>query len=315
MKQEIWVEKFRPENLDDVVGQDPITNRLKSYVKTGNLPHLLFAGPPGVGKTASAVAISKELFGEDWSENFRELNASDERGIDVVRSKIKNFARSSSISGADYKIIFLDEADSLTSDAQSALRRTMEKFSDNCRFILSANYSSKIIEPIQSRCAVFRFSRISEDDIKKRILKISNEEDLKIVEDALEAIAYTADGDMRNAINTLQSAAALDRTITKEDIYRITSMVSPENIRKLINSAIGGDFIASRDILDTLINSKGLAGEDIIKQMHKETINMNIPNEDKIEIIESLGDVEYRILEGADERIQIESILAKISLN
>ncbi|MFY4815776.1 AAA family ATPase, partial [Haloarcula sp. AONF1] len=155
--REIWIEKYRPQTLDDIHGQEEIVERLQSYIAQDDVPHLLFSGPAGVGKTTAATAIAREIYGEDnWRGNFLELNASDQRGIDVVRDRIKGFARSSF--GGDFRIVFLDESDSLTDDAQSALRRTMEQFSDNTRFILSCNYSSKIIDPIQSRCAVFRFS-------------------------------------------------------------------------------------------------------------------------------------------------------------
>ena len=174
IKEEIWIEKYRPERLDDIVGQDEIIRRLKSYVKTRNLPHLLFSGPPGVGKTAASISIVKEIFGDSWRNNFIELNASDERGIDIIRHKVKDFARMAPLGEADFKVIFLDEADALTNDAQSALRRTMERYSATTRFILSCNYSSKIIEPIQSRCAVYRFKPLSAQAVTKRIKFIAD---------------------------------------------------------------------------------------------------------------------------------------------
>ena len=147
----IWIEKYRPATLNDVVGQREIVERLKNYVGAQSLPHLLFTGTAGIGKTTSAVALAREFFGDDWQVNFRELNASDERGIDVVRNQIKQFARTAPMGKATFKILFLDEADALTNDAQSALRRTMENYAQTCRFILSCNYSSKIIDPIPIR--------------------------------------------------------------------------------------------------------------------------------------------------------------------
>ncbi|MEM2726812.1 MAG: replication factor C small subunit, partial [Archaeoglobaceae archaeon] len=197
---EIWVEKYRPKTLDEVVGQEEIIKRLKGYVERKNIPHMLFSGPPGTGKTATAIALTRDLFGEIWRDNFIEMNASDERGIDVVRHKIKEFARTAPIGGAPFKIIFLDEADALTADAQAALRRTMEMFSKSCRFILSCNYVSRIIEPIQSRCAVFRFKAVSKEAMKKRILEICQKEGVKITEDGIEAILYISGGDFRRAI-------------------------------------------------------------------------------------------------------------------
>jgi len=276
----------------------------------------MFTGPPGVGKTASAVSIARELFGDTWQSNFTELNASDERGIDVVRHKIKNFARTSPVGDADFKIIFLDEADALTIDAQSALRRTMEKYTRTCRFILSCNYSSKIIEPIQSRCAVYRFGPITDEAVEERVRYIATEEQLDITEDGVDAIKYVAHGDMRKAINALQSAAMLDATIDRDAIYQITATARPEEIEKLISDAYKGDFAESRRKLGDLLTKQGLSGEDIVGQIYRAVFDVaDIPDRKKIELIDKIGETDFRITEGANERIQLEALLAQFVLS
>lgn len=314
IKEEIWIEKYRPFELGDVVGQTETIERLKSYIKSRNLPHLLFSGPPGVGKTATAVSIARELFKDEWRENFTELNASDERGIDVVRNKIKNFAKTSPIGGADFKIIFLDEADALTQDAQSALRRTMERYTNNCRFILSCNYSSKIIEPIQSRCAVYRFRPLSDDAISERIRYIAKIEGVEVADDGIEAIAYVAQGDMRKAINSLQAAALIDSTIHKDMIYRITTTAHPEEITDLIKTALDGNFTAARNKLDKLVLEQGLSGEDVIGQIYRAMFELDIPDKLMVELIDVIGEIDFRLTEGANEKIQLEALLAHFAL-
>jgi replication factor C small subunit len=310
IKEEIWIEKYRPEKLDDIVGQDEIIKRLKSYVKTKNLPHLLFSGPPGVGKTAAAISIVKEIFGETWRNNFIELNASDERGIDIIRHKVKDFARMAPLGEADFKVIFLDEADALTNDAQSALRRTMERYSATTRFILSCNYSSKIIEPIQSRCAVYRFKPLSKEAVAKRMGYIAEAEKLAVTIGGMEAIEYVAGGDMRKAINALQAAALLDDKVDEDTIYQITSTAKPEEIRELIKAAMSGDFVAARGKLDDLLLSKGLSGEDVVVQIHRAMLAMDISNTDKVKLIDRIGEIDFRMTEGANERIQLEALMA-----
>ena len=306
----IWIEKYRPRKLEDVVGQDGIIERLQAYVKTRNVPHLIFAGPPGTGKTTSALAMAMELFGESWKQNFYELNASDERGIGIVRGKIKDFARTAPIGKTQFKIIFLDEADSLTSDAQAALRRTIEKYTHICRFILSVNYSSKIIEPIQSRCTVFRFHPIKADDVKKFMKKIAANEKLEITPDGLETLIFISRGDLRKAINVLQVGATINKKITAELLYETSATAKPEDIKSLINSALDGNFMAARNHLYDLLIKYGLSGEDIVKQIHQVIYDLAIPDETKIRLIENTGEAEFRLVEGSNPHIQLEALLA-----
>jgi replication factor C small subunit len=312
--KEIWTEKYRPKILDDVIGQVEITDRLKAYVKTGNLPHLLFAGPAGTGKTTSAIALARELYGDVWRQNFHELNASDERGIQVVRTKIKEFARTQPIGDMPFKIIFLDEADALTPEAQAALRRTMEKYAGTCRFIMSCNYSSKIIEPIQSRCAVFRFRAIHDDDIRKYVDRLAKEEGLTVTDDGFNALLYVSRGDLRKATNALQVGATLDTNITDEILYKSTATARPEDVQELLQMALTGDFIKAREHLDNLLINFGLSGQDIIRQIHHEVFNLDIPDITKVELVDRIGEIEFRLVEGSNERIQLESLIAHFLL-
>jgi replication factor C small subunit len=310
----IWIEKYRPRRLDEMVGQKDIVVRLQSYVKAGSLPHLLFTGSAGIGKTTAAVALAREFFGDTWQTNFREMNASDERGIDVVRNQIKEFARTSPLGGAAFKILFLDEADALTTDAQAALRRTMETYARTCRFILSCNYSSKIIDPIQSRCAIYRFRPLDAEAVIEEIRRIAAAEGLTVTQGALDAIVYVASGDMRKAINALQGAAILRSDIDEKTVYEITSTARPEEINELLDLSIAGRFDEAEQALVELTRVRGIAPNELINQCYRALVQRDIDRTLKVKLIDALGETDFRLSEGASSDIQMEALLARFVL-
>ena len=310
----IWTEKYRPQDFSEIRGQKEIVARVKAFVAQKNMPHQLFAGPAGVGKSTLAIVVAKKLFGEQWHQNFLELNASDERGIDIVRVKVKDFARTRAIGDFPFKIIFLDECDALTREAQQALRRTMENYTTTCRFILSCNYSSKIIDQIQSRCAVFRFKPLDNKDLHQIIERIAKDEHLKITDAAKEALIEISEGDCRRLENIMQSCTAMSKNINEELVYSLASVAEPKEIKELLTLAIENKFIDARNkLLDTMLNY-GLSGIDVIKQIQKQIMELEIDNRIKMELIEKCGEVEFRMTEGSDEFVQLESLLAQFVL-
>jgi replication factor C small subunit len=310
----IWTEKYRPQKFDEMVGQQEILKRVKSLVQALNIPHLLFAGPAGTGKSTLALIIVKELFGDKWKENYLELNASDERGIDVVRQKVKDFARTKALENIPFKVIFLDEADALTKEAQQALRRTMENYTNTCRFIMSCNYSSRIIDPIQSRCVVFRFKLLEKKDIKKRIEVIRDAEKLNMTDDSFESLYESSEGDCRRAINLLQATASISPDVTPDMIKMVSSTAKPADVRVVLDYALAGDFIGARDKLLDVMLKESVSGTDIIKAIQKEVWNLQIEPQIKVKLTEKTGETEFRMVEGSDEFVQLQSLLASFVL-
>ncbi|MBN1800097.1 MAG: replication factor C small subunit [Candidatus Lokiarchaeota archaeon] len=311
-----WVEKYRPRFLADIVNQRGIIKRLEQFVKDSSMPHLIFAGPAGTGKTTAALAMVRELYGKKMAPNstYLELNASDARGIDVIRTYIKDFAKTRPPEEIPFKILILDEADNMTAPAQQALRRTMEKYTKNCRMILICNYSNKIIPPIQSRCVVFRFSSLNNDDIKERLKFLSNREGIIVSPDGLNALVEVSRGDCRRAINYMQSCGTISDKIDQEIVFRVAGEVPPERIKQILKTSLEGQLQLSLKLLNDLIKNYGLSGTNIIKNIHREIYELEISEDIKIELAKLLAEFEYRLSQGATEEIQLQALLASIVL-
>lgn len=314
MTESIWIEKYRPKTFDEIKGQDEVVKRVKAFVESKNVPHLLFSGSAGVGKTTLSLVIARGLYGNDWSQNFLELNASDERGIDVIRTKVKEFAKYMPIGDVPFKIIYLDECDALTREAQQALRRTMENYAQSTRFILSCNYLSKIIDPIQSRCIMFKFQPLSKENIYSVLEGIVAKENLTIDAAAKDAVYEVSGGDCRRAENILQSCAALSKNITEDAVYALAAVAKPKEILEIMTLASENKFIDARKLLLDTMLKYGLSGLDVIKQMQQNVWSLTLDDRTKVKLIDRCGDVEFRMSEGSDEYLQLESYLAFIAM-
>ncbi|MAH06962.1 replication factor C small subunit [Candidatus Pacearchaeota archaeon] len=306
----IWTEKYRPKKFEELVGQEEVVKKVENLTKSMNIPHLLFAGPAGTGKSTLALIVVKELFGSTWKENYLELNASDERGIDVVRQKVKDFARTKALGNVPFKVIFLDEADALTREAQQALRRTMENYTSTCRFVMSCNYSSKIIDPIQSRCVVLRFKLLERKDIDKRIRLIAENEGFSVGDEAIESLYEASEGDFRRIINLLQASASISNSVTADLINTLSASAKPKDIKVVLDYALSGDFLKAKEKLLDVMLRDSVSGTDIIKSIQKEIWNLDVDPELKVRLTEKTGEIEFRLVEGSDEFIQLEALLA-----
>jgi replication factor C small subunit len=313
MEGALWTEKYRPKTLGEIRDQEEIVSRLKDFVKNRTMPHCLFAGPPGTGKTTAALCLARDLFVSIHPDVFLELNASDERGIDVVRTTVKQFAEYSTVSSAPFKILVLDEADHMTGDAQHALRRTMEKYTDTCRFILCCNYSGRIIEPIQSRCALFRFTPLPQEEIMGYLEHIAKTEELRIGSTTLKSVVEISEGDLRKAINTLQAASSVSKGFTEDTVYQVVGRAKPLDVHEMMSHALKGDFLKAREELRGLLVKYGLSGQEIVRQMHSEVFRLTVPEEKRITMIEAIGDADFRLVQGGDEEVQLSALLAKLS--
>ena len=317
-KKEPWVDKYRPKRVQDVSYQTEVVAALEKAMKTHNLPHMLFYGPPGTGKTTCALAICKQLYGPElYKKRVLELNASDERGISVVRGKIKSFASTTVGEGVPgypcppYKILILDEADSMTNDAQSALRRMMETHSRVTRFFILCNYVSKIIDPIASRCAKFRFKALDGGTMNARINYIAEKENLTLAEDTLQALEHMSAGDMRKAITLLQSAASLfGSEITGDRIREVAGVVPDTQIQKLLELCVAGEFQKSQDLAEDILKD-GFPCMQILEQFGYCVAESDIIDDDmKSEICLKLGEVEKKLIDGADEWLQLAHVIS-----
>ena len=309
----MWVEKYRPSHLSDLVDQVAIRQRLESLLqKKEQIPHLLFAGPPGSGKTTTALILAKQILGEHWRDYTLSLNASDERGIDVVRERIKTFARfADRREGIPYRLVILDESDEMTSDGQTALRRIMEENSEHTRFILICNYSSGIIEPLQSRCAIFRFRRLDEASVTEHLKLIAKKEKLKPSSDAIYGGIFEAtQGDLRQAIYLMQAASASGE-LTTDSVKSVSGATIKSRVAEIMGAAIAGDFEGARTKMIELTRVYGIPERDFLRFANEALGSLKVP--DMGEAISILAEYDFRLVQGSQPELQLTAMLAQLS--
>ncbi|XP_038559616.1 replication factor C subunit 5 [Micropterus salmoides] len=306
-----WVEKYRPQKLDDLISHKDILSTIQKFISEDRLPHLLFYGPPGTGKTSTILACARQLYKDkEFNSMVLELNASDDRGIDVVRGPVLSFASTRTIFKKGFKLVILDEADAMTQDAQNALRRVIEKFTENTRFCLICNYLSKIIPALQSRCTRFRFGPLSPDQMIPRLEHVVQQEGIDITPDGMKAIVTLSSGDMRRSLNILQSTSMAYEKVTEDTVYTCTGHPLRSDIANILDWSLNKDFTTAYNQILQLKTLKGLALHDILTEVHLLIHRVDFPPAIRIVLLIKLADVEHRVASGTDEKIQLSSMVA-----
>ncbi|KAG8966708.1 Subunit of heteropentameric Replication factor C (RF-C) [Tulasnella sp. 419] len=304
-----WVEKYRPVNLEDVVSHDDITTTIERFIEKGRLPHMLFYGPPGTGKTSTILAVARRLYKNDWKKFILELNASDDRGIDVVREQIKNFAETRTLFKQGFKLIILDEADMMTNAAQAALRRIIEQYTKNVRFCIICNYVNKIAPAIQSRCTRFRFSPLAIKEVEKKVDEVIETEKVNITTDGKAALLKLSKGDMRRALNILQACHAAYDITDETAIYNCTGHPHPADIDLVVNSMMSEEFTTSYNKISKLKIERGLALQDLIAGIYEYLETIEFPAHTRVYLLDHLATTEHRLSTGGSEKLQLTALL------
>ncbi|KAG7817605.1 hypothetical protein KL928_003504 [Ogataea angusta] len=310
-----WVEKYRPAKLDDVYGQKDVVQTVRKFAKEGRIPHLLFYGPPGTGKTSTIIALARELYGKNYRNMVLELNASDDRGIDVVRDQIKNFASTRQIFNSGFKLIILDEADAMSNAAQNALRRVIEKYTKNTRFCILANYSHKLNPALLSRCTRFRFSPLADSALQDRVDHVIKAEGLKIASNARQSLLELSEGDMRRALNVLQACATAVETgeeITQDMVYECVGAPRPQSVTTVLDAIMSNDWMDAYATMTKIRKTEGLALVDLVSGFVSVLDKYELKPRTRMAVLQGLGDIEYSISKGGSDKIQCTAVIGVI---
>lgn len=306
-----WVEKYRPNQLDDLISHREIISTIQKFMKEDRLPHMLFYGPPGTGKTSTILACAKQLYApKEFNSMVLELNASDDRGIGIVRGPVLSFASTRTIFNKGFKLVILDEADAMTNDAQNALRRVIEKYTENTRFCLICNYLSKIIPAIQSRCTRFRFAPLDMTQMMPRVQHVIDEEGVNVTEDGMNALVTLAKGDMRRSLNILQSTSMAYDVVNELNVYLCTGQPLRTDIESIVDWMLNKDFTTAYNNILQLKVMKGLALQDILTEVHTYVHRIEFPLQVRIHLLDKMSEIEHRLAAGTNEKIQLASLVS-----